>query len=122
MARRRYGILENLRSDRSLVPMQKVKLGTLVLLDNLFAELVQLLIFGVALLLCLPDVLDVPKAACVPSLLVQEFQRRSSSVEEEHAARFSAKVTRPPDLNLECLQVFSFFYCCGYFLKQENGS
>ncbi|KAM1024383.1 hypothetical protein ACFX13_038397 [Malus domestica] len=102
--------------------MQKVKLGTLVFLDNLFAELVQLLIFGVTLLLRLLDVLDVPKAACVLSLLVQEFQRHSSSVEEKQAARFSAKVTPPPDLNLECLQVFSFFYCCSYFLKQENGS
>ncbi|KAM2698229.1 hypothetical protein EV1_037264 [Malus domestica] len=102
--------------------MQKVKLGMLMLLDNLFAELVQLLIFGVALLLRLPDVLDVPKAACVPSLFVQEFQRRSSSVEEEQATRFSTKVTPPPDLNLEGLQVFSFFYYCGYFLKQENGS
>lgn len=66
--------------------LEKAELGTLALLDDLFAELVQLLVFGVALLLRLPDVLDVPKAACVPSLLVQEFQRHSSSAGEEEAA------------------------------------
>ncbi|KAK3034969.1 hypothetical protein RJ639_033347 [Escallonia herrerae] len=63
----------DLRDEASLL-LGKARLGAHALLD-LLAELFQLLLFGVVLLLRLPHVLYVPKVACVPSLLVQKLQR-----------------------------------------------
>ncbi|KAK2982379.1 hypothetical protein RJ640_012581 [Escallonia rubra] len=64
----------DLRDEASLF-LEKAELGALTLLLDLLAELLQLLLFGVVLLLRLPHVLYVPKAARVPSLLVQKLQR-----------------------------------------------
>lgn len=53
--------------------LELAELGAFAFFDDLLAELVELLLFGGVLLLGLPDVLDVPEAPRVPSLLVQKF-------------------------------------------------
>lgn len=60
---------EDVRNEAGLL-LEEAKLGALSLLEDLLAEFFQLLLFGVVFLLGFPNVLYVPKAPRVPSLLV----------------------------------------------------
>lgn len=55
--------------------LELAELGALALFLDLLAELLELALLGLVLLLGLPDRLQVSEAARVPSLLVQKLQR-----------------------------------------------
>lgn len=61
--------MRDVRNEPGLL-LEEAKLGALSLLEDLLAEFFQLLLFGVVFLLGFPNVLYVPKAPRVPSLLV----------------------------------------------------
>lgn len=80
--------------------LEEAKLGALSLFDDLFAEFLQLLLFGIAFLLGFPNVLYVTKASRVPSFLVQKLQRhryqgdREDRERERDEGRFIGSVNR----------------------------
>lgn len=65
------GLIERLglRNKAGLF-LEETKLGAFTLFVDLFAELFEFFVFGVAFLLGFPDVFDVAEAPSVPSLLV----------------------------------------------------
>lgn len=83
--------------------MELPELCPLPLLLDLLAEILELLLLGVVLLLRLPHVLDVAEAPRVPSLLVQKLQRHPNrSRSESLDLRFSrVRVFASPLLDLE---------------------
>ncbi|CAL9774396.1 unnamed protein product [Musa acuminata subsp. burmannicoides] len=93
--------------NKPSLSLEEKELGILALILDLLAELLELALLGLVLLLRLPHVLDVAEAPRVPSVLVQKLQCHTLLLQEPRCVSSSPttflplSISSPSLFNLE---------------------